>query len=209
MINVMHLNHPETIPSSQPPPPLFWKNCLPQNWSLMPKRLGTADIHDIFINSSMLYITSLFLQVGSLGIEWLVFCFSSVAQSCPTLLQPHGLQHARLPSPSPTPGACSNSCPLSRWCHLTISSSIIPFSFCTQSFQASGSFPMSQFFVSGGHNIAASASASVLPMNIKDWFSWVLTNLISLQSKGLSRVCSNTTVLKHQFFQWIFKIDFL
>ena len=79
MINVMHLNHPETILSSQPPPPLLWKNCLPQNQSLMPKRLGIADIHDIFINSSMLYITSLFLQVGSLGTEWLVFCFSSVA----------------------------------------------------------------------------------------------------------------------------------
>ena len=84
----MHLNHPETIPSSQPPPPLLQKNCLPQNWSLMPKQLGTADIHDIFINSSMLHIASLFLQVGSLGIEWLVFCFSSITQSCPTLCNP-------------------------------------------------------------------------------------------------------------------------
>ena len=115
-------------------------------------------------------------------------------------LQPHGLQHTRLPCPSPTPGAYSNSRPLSWWCHPTISSSVEPFSSCLQSFPASGSFQMSQFFTSGGQRIGVSASASVLPMKIQDWFLLGLTGLISLQSKGLSRVFSNTTVQKHQFF---------
>ena len=114
-------------------------------------------------------------------------------------LRPHGLQHAWLPCPSPTPGACSNSCPSSKWCHPTISSSVIPFSSCLQSFPASGSFLVSQFFTSGGQSIGASASASVLPMNIQNWFPLGLTCLI-LQFKGLSRVFSNTTVQKHQFF---------
>ena len=114
-------------------------------------------------------------------------------------LQPHGLQHARLPCPSPIPGVYSNSCPLSRWCHWTISSSVVPFSSCPQSFPSSGSFQMSQFFISGGQSIGVSASASVLPKNIQDWFL-ELTGLIFFQSKGLSRVFSNTTVQKHQFF---------
>ena len=122
--------------------------------------------------------------------------FSSVAQLCLTLW-PHGLQHARLPCPSPIPGAYSNSCPLSRWCHPTISSSVIPFS-CLQSFPASGSFPMNQFFASGGQIIGVSASASVLPMNIQDWSPLGWTGWISLLSKELSRVF-NTTVQKHQF----------
>ena len=129
--------------------------------------------------------------------------FSSVQFSCSVMsnsLQPHGLQHARLPCPSPTPGALSNSSPLSHWCHPTISSSVVPFSPHLQSFPASGSFPMSQVFTSGGQSIGASASASVLPMNIQDWFPLRWTGLISLQSKGLSRVFSNTTVQKHQFF---------
>ena len=112
-------------------------------------------------------------------------------------LRPHGLQHARPPCPSPTPGVHPNPCPLSQWCHPTISSSVIPFS-CLQSFSASGSFPMSQLFASGGQNIEVSASASVLPMNIQDWFPLGWTGWISLQSKGLSRVFSNTTVQKHQ-----------
>ena len=112
-------------------------------------------------------------------------------------LRPHGLQHARPPWPSLTPRACSNSCPLSQWCHLTISSSVVPFSSYLQSFPASGSFPRSQFFVSGGQSIGVWASASALPM--KGWFPWGLTGLISLQSKGLSRAFSSTTVLKHQF----------
>ena len=123
--------------------------------------------------------------------------FSSVAQS--DSLQPHGLQHTSLPCPSPTPGAYSNSCPLSRWCHPAISSSVIPFSSHLQSFQASRSFQMSQFAL-GGQNVGDSASASVLPMNIQDWFPLGWTGWISLQSKGLSRVSSNTTVQKHQFF---------
>ena len=113
---------------------------------------------------------------------------------------PHGLQHSRLPCPSPTPRAYSNSCPSSQWCHPTISSSIVPFSSCPQFFPASGSFPMSQFFASGGQSIRVSASASVLLMNIQDWFPLGFTGFMSLQSKGLSRVFSNTTVQKHQFF---------
>ena len=115
-------------------------------------------------------------------------------------LWPHGLQHASLPCPSPNPRVYSNSRPLSQWCHPTISSSVVPFSSHHQSFPASGSFPMSQFFVSGGQTIGASASASVLPMNIQDCFPLGLTGLIFLQFKGLSRVFSNTTVQKHQFF---------
>jgi len=118
-----------------------------------------------------------------------------------------GLQHVRLPCPSPSPRACSNSCPLSRWCHPTVSSSVIPFSFCLQSFPASGSFQMSQLFASRGQSIGASASVSVLPMNIQDWFPLGLTGLISLESKGPSRVFSNTTVQKHQFFNTQPKMD--
>ena len=114
--------------------------------------------------------------------------------------RPHGLQHARLLCPSPTPRACSNSCPLSQWCHPTISSSDIPFSSCLQSFPALGSFQMSQFFVSGGQSIGVSASASVLPINIQNWFLLGLTSFISLESRGLSRVFFSTTVRKHQLF---------
>ena len=113
------------------------------------------------------------------------------------ILRPHGLQYARLPCPSPSPRTYSNSCALSQWCHPTISSSVIPFSCCLQSFPASGSFPVSQLFPSGGQSIAASASASVLLMNIQGWFPLGLTGWISLQSKGLSRVFANTTVQMH------------
>ena len=124
-------------------------------------------------------------------------------------LQLRGLQHTRPPCPSPTPGVYSNSCPLSRWCHPTISSSVFPFSClqsfffffpCLQSFPASGSFLMSQLFASGDQSIGALVLVSVLPVNIQDWFPLGLTGWISLQSKGLSRVFSNTTVQKHQFF---------
>ena len=114
-------------------------------------------------------------------------------------LRPHGLQHTRLPCPSPTPRAYSNSCPSSQWCHWNISSPVFPFS-CLQSFPALGSFPVSHFFTSGCQSIEVSASASVLPMNIQDWFPLRFTGLISPQSNGLSRVFSNTTVQKHQFF---------
>ena len=115
-------------------------------------------------------------------------------------LRPHGLQHVRLPCPSPMPGAYSNSCPLSWCCHPTISFSVIPLSSYIQSFPASGSFQMSQFFASGGQTTGVSASASVLPMNIQDWSPLGWTGWISLQSKRFSRVFSNTTVQKHQFF---------
>ena len=115
-------------------------------------------------------------------------------------LRPHGLQHARPPCPSPTPRVHPNSCPSSQWCHPTISSSVIPFSSCLQFFPASGSFLMSCLFPSGGWSIGASASASVLPMNIQDWFPFRWTGWISLQSNGHSRVFSSTTVKKHQFF---------
>ena len=141
----------------------------------------------------------------------LVFNDTSWRSSCICLYQfshsvmsdslwPHGLQHARLPCPSPTPGAYSSSCPLSPWWHPTILSSVITFSSCLQSFPASGSFQMSQFFTTGGQSIGVSASKSVLPMNPQDWSPLGWTGWISLQSKGLSKVFPNTTVQKHQFF---------
>ena len=134
---------------------------------------------------------------------WKIYTASLVQFSCSVVsdsLQPHGLQHARLPCPSLLPGDHSNPRPLSQWCHPAISSSVIPFSSCPQSFPASGSFQISQLFASGGQSIEVSVSVSVLPMNIQDWFPLGWTDWISLQSKGLSRVFSNTTVQKHQFF---------
>ena len=115
-------------------------------------------------------------------------------------LQPHGLQHSRLSCPSSTPRVCSSSCLLCRWCYPTISSSVVPFTSCCQSFPASGSFPVSQFFASGGQSIGVLALTSVLPMNIQDWFPLGLTGWISLLSKGLSRVFSNTIIQKHQCY---------
>ena len=131
-----------------------------------------------------------------------IFCqFSSVQfLSHVRLFGTHRLQHTRPPCPSPTPKACSNSCPSSRRCHPTTSSSVVPFSSRLRSFPRSGSFQMSQLFASGSQSIGVLAWASVLPMNIQDWFPLGLTGWISLQSKGLSRVFSNTTVQKHQFF---------
>ena len=136
------------------------------------------------------------LAISSLLMQTVQFSHSVISDS----LWPHGLQHARLPCPSPTPGTCSNSYPMSRLCHPTISSSAIPFSSRLQSFPESGSFPMSQFFASRGQSIGVSTSASVLPMNTQDWSPLGWTGWISLQSMGLSRVSSNTTVQKHQFF---------
>ena len=133
------------------------------------------------------------MGVGSNG---LLFSLSVLSNS----LQPHGLQHARLSSLLPFPAACSNSCPLSQWCHPTTLVPVGPFSSCLQSFPASGSFPMNQRFASGDQSIRASASAPVLPMYFQDWFPLGLTGLISLQAKGLSRVFSNTTVQTHQLF---------
>ena len=129
--------------------------------------------------------------------------FSSVQFGCSVMsdsLPPHGLQHARPLCPSPTPGVYPNSCPLSQWCHLTISSSVVPFSSCLLSFLASGFFQMSQLFASGGQSIGVSASTSVHPMNTQDWFPLGWTGWISLQSKGLWRFFSDTTVQKHRFF---------
>ena len=137
--------------------------------------------------------------------EPLVFIqnFSSVQSSHSVMsdsLRPHEPQHARPPCPSPTPRVYPNLCPLCWWCHPTISYSVILFSSCPQSFPASGSFQMSELFSSGGQSIGISASTSVLPMNTQDWSPLGWTGWISLQSKGLSRVFSNTTVEKHQFF---------
>ena len=132
-----------------------------------------------------------------------LFHFSSVQCSCSVVsnpLRPHESQHARPPCPSPTPGVHSDSHPSSQWCHPAISSPVVPFSSCPQSLPALGSFPMSQLFAWGGQSIGVSASASVLPMNTQDWFPLGWTGWISLQSKGLSRVFSNNTVKKHQFF---------
>ena len=134
-----------------------------------------------------------------------IFCvfISSVQFSCSVVFNsfwPHGLQYTRPLCPSPTPRVYSNSCPLSQWCHPTISSSVIPFSSCPQSLPASESFPMSQLFTWGGQSIGVSASTSVPPMNTQDWSPLEWIGWISLQSKGLSRVFSNTTVQKHQFF---------
>ena len=129
--------------------------------------------------------------------------FSSVQFShsvVPNSLWPHEPQHARPPCPSPTARVYPNSCPLSRWCHPTVSSSVVPFFSCPQSFPASGSFQMRWFFTSGGQSIGVSASTSVLPVNTQDWSPLGWTGWIFLQSKGLSRVFSNTTVQKHQFF---------
>jgi len=141
--------------------------------------------------------------MNSVSVSVCLFVSNKVYQLSHSVLSdslgPHGLQYARLPCPSPTPEAYSNSCPLSWWCHPTISSSVVPFSSHLRSFPVSGSFQMSQFFASGGQGIGVSASASVLPMNIQDWLPLGWTGWISLQSKGLSRVFSNTMVQKHQF----------
>ena len=133
--------------------------------------------------------------VVALGLNSVQFSRSVVSDS----FRPQGLQHASLLCPSPSPEVCSNSCPLSQWCHLTISSSVVPFS-CLQSFPASGSFPMSQLFTSGGQSTGVSVSTPVLQMNIQDRFPLWWTSWISLESKGLSRVFSNSTAQKHQLF---------
>ena len=130
----------------------------------------------------------------------MVVQFSSVTQLCPTLCDPMNRSTPGLPVISPTPGAYSNLCPLSWWCHTAISSSVIPFSFCPQSLPASGSFPMSQLFTWGGQSTGVSAPASVLPLNTQDWSPLGWTGWISWQSKGLSRVFSKNTIQKHQFF---------
>ena len=150
-----------------------------------------SDINQYSLSSSFLCVPD---PLSSIQFRWVPLV--SLSDS----LWSHGLQHTRLPCSSRTPGAYSNSCALSRWCHPTISFSVGPFSSRLESFPASGSFPVSQFFASGWQSIGVSASASFFPMNIQDWFPLGWTGWISLQSKGLSRVFSNTTVQKHQFF---------
>ena len=151
---------------------------------------------------STLQILKYFIH-GSATLSIRIIFFSSVQFSCSVVsdsLRPHELQHARPLCPSPTPRVHSNSHPLSRWCHPAISPSVIPFSSCPQTLPASESFPMSQLFAWGGQSTGVSASASVLPMNTQGWSPLEWTGWISLQSKGLSRVFSNTTVQKHQLF---------
>ena len=158
-------------------------------WTIYNKYLGALNYNRYKVRMWSLIgsnLVSIIVVVQSLSHIWLFVT--------------HGLQHARLPCPSPSHGACSNSWPLSWWCHPTISSSVIHFSSNLLSYPASGSFPMSWLFASGGQSTGASASASVLPMNIQDQFPLGLTGWISLQSKGLSRVFSSTTGQKHQFF---------
>ena len=145
---------------------------------------------DLFVQNNTMYLI-MYTYISSVQ-----FSNSVVSNS----LQPHESQHTRPPCPSPSPRVHSNSCPSSQWCHPAISSSVIPFSSCSQSLPASGSFPMSQLFAWGGQNIGVSVSASVPPMNTQDWSPLEWTGWISLQSKGLWRVFSNTTVQKHQFF---------
>ena len=150
----------------------------------------------MLISSAWITLSVVTSMTFSLNYPWsLNGCCCSVAKLCPTLC------NTRLLCPSLSPGVCSDSCPLSQWCCLTISSSATLFSFCPQSFPASGSFAVSQLFTSGGQSIGISASASVFPMNIQSWFPFGLTGLFSLQFKGLSRVFSRTTVRRHQFFK--------
>ena len=189
----------------------YWKECcLRFSWPL-PSFQGAACLHlctaAVFAQLPELAGVQTEVHQAYLTLQNWLQChntdFSSVQFSRSVMsnsLQPHGLHHARLLCPSPTPGACSNSCSLSQWCHPTILFFVVPFSSCLQSFPASGSFQMNQFFASGGQSIGASASASVLTINTQNWSPLGWTGWITLQSKGLSRVFSNTTVQKHQFF---------
>ena len=188
----------------------YWKK-----YNLCPSNSESSGRHHLLRHSSIKHLLRMWYAPGKgklseVKIKTTAFALKEFTQSSHQLssvqllsrvsLQPHGLQHSRPPCPSATPGVYSNWCPLSRWCHPTISSSVVPFSSGLQSFPASGSFQMSQLFASGGQNIGVSASTSVLPMNIQRWFLLGWTGWISLQSKGFSSIFSNTTVQKHQFF---------
>ena len=165
----------------------------------MNRNVETEHLCFILSLSGKAFSLSPLSRIQAVGLSYMAFIMLFLF-SCSVVsdsLWPYALQHIRPPCPSPSPGACSNSCPLSQWCHPTISSSVVPFFSCLQSFPTSGSFPVSQFFASGGQSIGALASASVLPMNILDWFLLGLTGLISLQSKGLLRVLSSTTAWKN------------
>ena len=171
-------------------------------WVAVPSSRGSSPprdwTHVSYVSCIGRQVLYHYCHLGSprMSVSSVQFSHSVVSDS----LRPHGLQQARLPCPSPTLRVYPNSCSLSWWCHLTISSSVIPFSSCLQSFPKTGPFQMSQLFVSGGQNIGVSASTSVLPMNTQDWSPLAWTGWISLQSKGLSRVFSNITVQNHQFF---------
>ena len=165
------------------------------SWNMKNKKLDSAILFCFVVRKYMSdNILDIFLQTG----KWMDQ-FSSDPQSYLTL-RPHESQHAGPRCPSPTPGVYAKSCPLSRWCNPDISSSVVPFSSCPKSLSASGSFPMSQLFTAGVQSIGVSALASVLPVNTQDWSPLGWTGWISLQSKRLSSVFSNTTVQKHQFF---------
>ena len=182
------LSHSQKSNSKENRKAMLWRPCFSGHWNVVDSRKNPLTQHKQQLDKRS---NRLDRRVCSVQFSHSVVSYS---------FWPHGLQHARLPCPSPTPRACSNSCPTSRWRHPTISSSVVPFSSCLQSFPASGSFPISQFFASGGQSIGASASASVLPMYIYYWFPLGLTGFISLQSKGLSRVFSNITAQNHKFF---------
>ena len=171
-------------------------NPLPCFFSWKTEARAGSGINLAEIGVNRIITTRIWVLYFPIQYSFLLFSGSVVSDS----LRPHGLQHARLSSPSLFPGVCSNSCALNWWYHPTISSSVVPFSTCLQSFPASESFPVSQLFASGGQSIGVSALTSVLPMNTQDWSLLGWTSWISLQSKGLSRVFSNTTVQKHQFF---------
>ena len=191
---------------------ILWYSCFQCQYSMPPDHRWLVQsvflaLFPLFIYSTRLEFFPWYCSFNKLFLNCLVVVLLvpglPVQFSCSAMsnsLWVHGLQHARLPCPSLTPGAYSNSCPLCWWCHPTISPSIVPFSSCLQSFPASGSFPMSQFFTSGGQSIGVSASASVLPKNIEGRFPLGLTGWTFLQSKGLSRLFSNGRVQKHQFF---------
>ena len=181
------------------------KGGLKTSWEVEPQLPKAEEIHLCMCVHVHVYVCMLGMHSGDrawfLGLTCHLCCSVQFSHSVVSdSLWPHGLQHTRPPCPSPPPAVYSNSCPLSRWCHPTISSSVVPFSFHLQYFPASGSFQMSQLFTSGGQSIGVSASTSVLQMNTQDWSSLRWTGWISLQSKGLSRVFSNTTVQKYQFF---------
>jgi len=184
------LQHPR-LPCPSPTPKNYSKSCPSLRWC-----------HPT-ISSSVVPLSSCpqsFPASGSFQISWFFASVQFSRSIMSNTLPSHELQHARPPCPSPTPRVHPNPCPSSQWCHPATSSFVVPFSSCPQSFPASGSFPMSQLFTSGGQNIGVSASVSVLPMNTQDQSPLGWTGWISLQAKGLSRVFSNTTVQKHQFF---------
>ena len=196
----------------------FWYMCrvisLWLNWGFLSEKCCWVSC--VYFSAEHFFDTAFeFFKLSSLisfhWVLWILFIFwvQAIYQICSVQfnhsvmsdsLWLHGLQPTRLPCPSPTPGACSNPCPLSRWCHPAISSSVIPFSFCPQSFRASESFPVSQLFAWGGQSIGVSASASIFPMHSQDWLPLRWTGWISLLSWGLSRVFSDSTVQKHQIF---------